>query len=148
VSCPELDQLVELARKVPGVLGTRMTGGGFGGCTVTLVRNGATIIIHIRIQRRSRRTTTIIIITMIIVFFRWIKTPLPRWLTSSARNTKKVQNFIPCCRRAERKSLNSSPAPSAYSEILVSVVCYAIFFFLSNIEGTLENNSTSVFSSN
>ena len=38
VSSKELDQLVELARRQPGVLGARMTGAGFGGCTVTLVR--------------------------------------------------------------------------------------------------------------
>jgi galactokinase len=37
VSCPELDLLVDLAAVEPGVIGTRMTGGGFGGCTVTLV---------------------------------------------------------------------------------------------------------------
>ena len=37
VSCTELDTLVELALKVDGVLGSRMTGGGFGGCTVTMV---------------------------------------------------------------------------------------------------------------
>jgi galactokinase len=37
VSCPELDLMVDLARKVKGVYGSRMTGGGFGGCTVNLV---------------------------------------------------------------------------------------------------------------
>jgi len=39
VSCKELDLLVELAAALPGVIGARMTGGGFGGCTVNLVRN-------------------------------------------------------------------------------------------------------------
>jgi galactokinase len=38
VSCKELDTLVELAWKQPGTLGARMTGAGFGGCTVNLVR--------------------------------------------------------------------------------------------------------------
>lgn len=41
VSCPELDFLVKAARNIGpenGVIGARMTGGGFGGCTVTLVR--------------------------------------------------------------------------------------------------------------
>ena len=37
VSCPEMDILAEEAWKVPGVLGSRMTGGGFGGCTVSIV---------------------------------------------------------------------------------------------------------------
>jgi galactokinase len=37
VSCPELDLMVELAEKQEGVYGARMTGGGFGGCTVNLV---------------------------------------------------------------------------------------------------------------
>ncbi|XP_058454022.1 galactokinase-like isoform X2 [Malaya genurostris] len=37
VSCHELDILVEATLGAPGVLGTRMTGGGFGGCTVTLL---------------------------------------------------------------------------------------------------------------
>jgi len=37
VSSKELDLLVELARKQPGVFGARMTGAGFGGCTVNLV---------------------------------------------------------------------------------------------------------------
>lgn len=41
VSCPELDHLVETALAVDGVFGARMTGGGFGGCTVNLVRKDA-----------------------------------------------------------------------------------------------------------
>jgi galactokinase len=41
VSCTELDVLVEIAQQTPGVLGGRMMGGGFGGCTVNLVRNDA-----------------------------------------------------------------------------------------------------------
>jgi len=41
VSCSELDLLVELASACEGVYGARMTGGGFGGCTVNLVRSDA-----------------------------------------------------------------------------------------------------------
>jgi len=39
VSCRELDLLVEIASGCDGVYGSRMTGGGFGGCTITLVRS-------------------------------------------------------------------------------------------------------------
>jgi len=38
VSCEELDSLVDAALALDGVYGSRMTGGGFGGCTVTLMR--------------------------------------------------------------------------------------------------------------
>jgi len=41
VSCPEIDLLVDLARAVPGVAGARITGGGFGGCTVNLLAGSA-----------------------------------------------------------------------------------------------------------
>jgi galactokinase len=36
-SCPEADAMVELAQDLPGLIGARLTGGGFGGCTVNLV---------------------------------------------------------------------------------------------------------------
>ena len=40
VSCAELDFLVDTAAGLDGMVGSRMTGGGFGGCTVNLVRDG------------------------------------------------------------------------------------------------------------
>lgn len=37
MSCPELDQLVEIAQNTDGVAGARMMGGGFGGCTINIL---------------------------------------------------------------------------------------------------------------
>ena len=54
VSCAELDALVEIAQSVEGVLGTRMTGAGFGGCTVTLARRGAAGRLQRALQTRYR----------------------------------------------------------------------------------------------
>ncbi|MFN3322401.1 MAG: galactokinase [Bryobacteraceae bacterium] len=54
VSCAELDFLVEEALKIPGVLGARMTGGGFGGCTVNLLHAGAGERFSEEITRRYR----------------------------------------------------------------------------------------------
>lgn len=50
VSSQELDTLVSAAREVDGVIGSRLTGAGFGGCTVTLLRKDAveTAIKHIK----------------------------------------------------------------------------------------------------
>ena len=41
VSCEEIDVLVDLAWETEGVIGSRITGGGFGGCTVSIVKNDA-----------------------------------------------------------------------------------------------------------
>jgi len=61
VSCPELDTVVEIARSLPpaeGVIGCRMTGAGFGGCAVSLVRTSAvrrvTRIMEEAYERRTR----------------------------------------------------------------------------------------------
>jgi galactokinase len=55
VSCTELDLLVDLAVVEPGVIGTRMTGGGFGGCTVTLVEAAAAESVMTAVARAYRQ---------------------------------------------------------------------------------------------
>lgn len=41
VSCPEIDYLTQTAWTIPGVIGSRITGGGFGGCSVSIIKNDA-----------------------------------------------------------------------------------------------------------
>jgi len=45
VSCAELDYLVDLAKAEEVVIGSRLMGGGFGGCTITLVKKGSEEVI-------------------------------------------------------------------------------------------------------
>lgn len=62
VSCDELDLMVALAKEIGfegGVLGARMTGGGFGGSTVTLCRTADAPAIAIRMHQRYRDETNI-----------------------------------------------------------------------------------------
>jgi galactokinase len=62
VSCEELDLLVELAREIGpegGVIGSRMTGGGFGGCTVTLVNSEQSECVMQALARRYEAKTGI-----------------------------------------------------------------------------------------
>ncbi|CAN5687757.1 galactokinase [soil metagenome] len=63
VSSPELDTLVDIAVATPGVVGSRMTGAGFGGCTVSLVRPDAVATLRERVDAaypaRTRRRATL-----------------------------------------------------------------------------------------
>jgi galactokinase len=57
VSCKELDWMVQLANQEDGVIGSRMTGGGFGGCTVNLVRSDKVEAFCSRVSERYRAKT-------------------------------------------------------------------------------------------
>src|SRR5579872_881098 len=59
VSCRELDVMVEAAEGLPGFCGGRMTGGGFGGCTINLVRQENAEDFAKRIAERYREATGI-----------------------------------------------------------------------------------------
>ncbi len=59
VSCRELDLLVHLASSSPGVFGARMTGGGFGGCTINLVKTDAADVFKAHIAEAYSEATGI-----------------------------------------------------------------------------------------
>jgi galactokinase len=68
VSCPELDFLVELAQQRPEVAGARMMGGGFGGCTINLVRTDHvedyTTFIQSRYKEKFGKTPEVYVTTI------------------------------------------------------------------------------------
>ena len=59
VSCKELDLLTDIARSITGVIGSRMTGAGFGGCTVSIVHKDALEIFQTRVTTKYHEQTGI-----------------------------------------------------------------------------------------
>ena len=59
-STPELDLLVSIAQQLPGVLGARLTGGGFGGATITLCQRSAAVNIAAELSERYTHESGII----------------------------------------------------------------------------------------
>jgi galactokinase len=59
VSCTELDIMVEEAQKISGVIGSRMTGAGFGGCTVSIVTDDAVPLFIEQVGENYRKRTGI-----------------------------------------------------------------------------------------
>jgi len=51
ITCPEIDALVDISVGVPGVVGSRMTGGGFGGCTISMVAHDAVETLRQTVER-------------------------------------------------------------------------------------------------
>lgn len=60
ISSPELDALVEIASEVDGVIGARLTGAGFGGCTINLVRRDAVPALRDEVVRRYPERTGLV----------------------------------------------------------------------------------------
>ncbi len=58
-SCAEADAMVDAAQRLPGLIGARLTGGGFGGCTVNLVEEEQAVEFAARLREDYRRATGI-----------------------------------------------------------------------------------------
>jgi len=58
-SCPEADTMVNLAQDLPGLIGARLTGGGFGGCTINLVEKQHAPTFAAALKERYRQSTGI-----------------------------------------------------------------------------------------
>jgi galactokinase len=56
VSCPELDMIVDTLKKEPAVIGSRMMGGGFGGCTINLIKKGEEVAIKTKLTQLYHAT--------------------------------------------------------------------------------------------
>jgi galactokinase len=59
-SCPEADLMVELAQDIPGLIGARLTGGGFGGCTINLVEQSQAKAFAAELGKRYATRTGIV----------------------------------------------------------------------------------------
>lgn len=57
VSCKELDILVDTVKKIPGVIGARMMGGGFGGCTINLIKEEFAEEVISQVQENYQQAT-------------------------------------------------------------------------------------------
>jgi len=100
VSCKELDTMVELASQLDGVYGARMTGGGFGGCTVNLVRESEVDAFCQQMAERYEKAIG----------------PAPQiWVCDAAQGARvttdvgtsccKRSDLVPCCYRSGDKLL-------------------------------------------
>jgi galactokinase len=58
-SCVEADTMVDLAQDLPGLIGARLTGGGFGGCTINVVEADQATAFAAALKERYRQTTGI-----------------------------------------------------------------------------------------
>ena len=66
VSSPQLDAMVEVAAAVPGVIASRMTGAGFGGCTIHLVRPDAVETLRATVERDYAARTGLIPMVLLV----------------------------------------------------------------------------------